>query len=123
MYSNIRPGQVDSQFSSLSSAPASSCSRGIYLHTFFTLSSTFWKIANHCNVLIYTTNQTIVPWTVMNVEPSINFEELLVQIKSGVFSTISASFEGLSSSILDSVYIWQDKSTDNSTVYSKNYTL
>ena len=62
------------------------------------------------------TNQTIVPWTVINVEPSINFEELLVQIKSGAFSIISASLE-LSSSILDSVYIWQDKSTDNLTVY------
>ena len=74
---------------------------------------------NHCNVLICTTDQTIVPWTVINVESSINFEELLVQIKSGAFS---ASLE-LSSSILDSVYIWQDKSTDNSTVYSKNYIL
>ena len=55
--------------------------------------STFWKIANHCNVFICITNQTIVPWTVINVEPSINFEELLVQIKSGAFSTISASLE------------------------------
>ena len=74
---------------------------------------------NHCNVLICTTNQTIVPWTDINVEPSINFEEWLVQIKSGAFSTISASLE-LLSSILDS---WQDKSTNNLTVYSKNYIL
>ena len=81
--------------------------------------STFWKLANHCNVLI---NQTIVPWIVINVKPLINFEELLFQIKSGAFSTISALLE-LSSSILDSVYIWQVKSTDNSTVYSKNYIL
>ena len=64
----------------------------------------------------------IVPWTVINVEPSINFEELLVQIKSGAFSTISASLEVLSS-ILDSVFIWQDKSIDNSTVNSKNYII
>ena len=71
---------------------------------------------------LYTRNQTIVPWTVINVEPSINFEELLVQIKSGAFSTISAFLE-LLPSILDSVYIWQDKSTDNSTVCSKNYIL
>ena len=42
--------------------------------------SVFWKIANHCNVLICTTNQIYVPWTVINVELSINFEELLVQI-------------------------------------------
>ena len=35
---------------------------------------------NHCNVLICITNQTIIPWTVINVEPSINFEELLVQM-------------------------------------------
>ena len=58
---------------------------------------------NHCNVLICTTNQIIVPWTVINVEASINFEKLLVQIKSGTFSTISALLE-LSSSILDSGY-------------------
>ena len=45
--------------------------------------------------------------------------QLLVQIKSGAFSTISASSE-LLSSVLDSVYIWKDKSTDNSTVNSKN---
>ena len=43
-------------------------------------------------------------------------EELLVQIKSEAFSTISASLE-FSSSILDSVstLVWQDKSTDNFT--------
>ena len=75
----------------------------------------FWKIANHCNDLIRTKNQTIVPWIVINVKTSINFEELLVQIKSVVFSAILASLE-LSTSILDSVYIWQDKPTDNSTV-------
>ena len=84
--------------------------------------STFWKIVNHHNVLICTTNQTIVPWIVINVKPLINFKELLVQIKSGAFSTISALLE-LSSLILDSVYIWQDKSADNSTVYNKNYIL
>ena len=57
---------------------------------------------NHCNVLICTyTNQTVVPWTVINVETSINFEKLLVQMNSGAFSTISASLE-LSLSILDS---------------------
>ena len=66
---------------------------------------------NHC-YFFCTTNQTIVPWTVIKVEPSINFEELLVKIKSGAFSIISASLE-LSSSIFDSVYIWQDKSTDS----------
>ena len=55
---------------------------------------------DHCNVLICTTNQTIIPWIVVNVKPLINFEELLVQIKSGAFSTISASLE-LSSSIFE----------------------
>ena len=89
----------------------------LFAHVFSRCPNMFWKIANHCNILICTINQTIVPWTVINVEPSINFEELLVQIKPGVFSTISALLE-LSSSILDSVYIRQDKSTDNSTVYS-----
>ena len=89
---------------------------------FFSRPSTFWKIANHCNVHICTTNQTTVPWTVINVKPSINFEELLVQIKSRAFSTISASLD-LSSSILDLVYIWLDKSTDNSSFYHENYIL
>ena len=47
------------------------------------------------------------------------FNKLWGIVKSGAFS---ASLE-LLSSILDSVYIWQDKSTDNSAVYSKNYIL
>jgi len=72
----------------------------------------------HCDVFVCATNRTIVPWTVINVEPSINFVGLFIQIKSGEFSTISMSLE-LSSSVLDSVYIGQDKSTANSTVDSK----
>ena len=67
---------------------------------------------SQCSYLYYKSN-----YCSMDCHPLINFEELLVQIKSGAFSTISALLE-LSSSILDSVYIWQDKSTDNSTVYS-----
>ena len=78
----------------------------------------FSKMANYCNVFVRTTNRTIVAWTVINVEPAINFEELFTQIKSGVFSTIPASLE-LSSSVLDSVYIGKDKSTANSTVDRK----
>ena len=61
-------------------------------------------MANYCNVFIRTTNRTIVPWTVINVEPSLNFQELFIQIKSGAFSIISALLE-LLSSVLDSVYI------------------
>ena len=53
-------------------------------------------MANYYNVFIH------APWTVINVEPSINFDELFIQIKSGVFLTISTSLE-LSSSVLDSV--------------------
>jgi len=75
-------------------------------------------MANSCNVFIPATNRTIVPWTVINVEPSINFEELFIQITSGVFTTILMSLE-LSSLVLDSVYIGQDKATANSTVDSK----
>ena len=87
---------------------------------FFTLSKYVLENSEplQCSYLYYISNYC----SVINVESSINFEELLVQIKSGAFSTISASLE-LSSSILGSVYIWQDKSTDNSTVYSKNYIL
>ena len=78
----------------------------------------FWHVlemANYCNVFIRATNRTIVPF---NVKPSIHFKELFIQIKSGVFSTISMSSE-LSSLVLDSVYIRQDKATANSTVDSK----
>ena len=75
-------------------------------------------MANYCNVFVRTANRTIVAWTVINVEPAINFEELFTQIKSGVFSTIPASLE-LSSSVLDSVYIGKNKSTANSTVDRK----
>ena len=46
----------------------------VFIYTRFSRPNTFWKIANHCNVLICTTNQTIVPWTVINVELSINFK-------------------------------------------------
>ena len=55
---------------------------------------------SECSYDVCTTNQTIVLLTVINVKPSLNFEELLVQIKSGVFSAILASLE-LPSSILD----------------------
>ena len=93
----------------------------LFAHVFSRCPSTFRKIANHCNVLICTTNQTIAPWTVIHVKPSIN-NKLCGIVKSGAFSTISASLE-LSSSIVDSVHIWQDKSTDNSAVYIMNYIL
>ena len=61
-------------------------------------------------VLICTsfTNQTIVPWTIINVEPSINFEELLIQIKSEAFSTTFSIVE----TFFINIGFWQDKSTD-----------
>ena len=62
-------------------------------------------------VFVLHANQAIVPWTVINVKASINFEKLLVQIKSNNFSFII------------NIGFWLDKSTDNSTVYRKNYTL
>ena len=46
-----------------------------------------------------------------------NFKDLFIQMKSGIVSTISTSLE-LSSLILNSVYIGQDKSTANSVVDS-----
>ena len=75
-------------------------------------------MANYCNVFVRTSNRTIVAWTVINVEPAINFGELFTLIKSGVFSTIPTLLE-LLSSVLDSVYIGQDKCTTNSTVDHK----
>ena len=72
-------------------------------------------MANYCNVIVRSANRTIVPWTVVIVEPSSNFENLFSQIKSGKFSNISTSLE-LSLSSLDSVYIGKDCSTANSSV-------
>ena len=92
---------------------------GIICTRFFSLSKYVLENSKplQCSYLYYKSN-----YCSMDCHQCQTFEELLVQIKSGAFSTISASLE-LSSSILDSVYIWQDKSTDNSTVYSKNYIL
>ena len=75
-------------------------------------------MANYYNVFVRATNRTIVPWTVVTVELSMSFKDLFIQIKSGIFSTISTSLE-LSSSMLNAVYIGQDKSTANSLVDGK----
>ena len=72
-------------------------------------------MANYCNILVRETNRTIVPWSVISVVPTVNFAECFLEVKSGKFSNVSTSLE-LSSSILRSAFIGQDKTTANSAV-------
>ena len=60
-------------------------------------------------------NRIIVPWSVISLEPKVNFTECFLEAKSGKFSNVSSSLE-LLSSILHSVFIGQDKTTANSSV-------
>ena len=73
----------------------------------------FSFMANYCNVLVRETNRTIVPWSMISIEPTVNFAECFQEVKSGKFSNVSTSSE-LLSSILCSVFIGQDKTTANS---------
>ena len=72
-------------------------------------------MANYCNILVREANRTIVPWSVIPVEPTVNFSECFEEVKSGKFSNVITSVE-LSSCILRSAFIGQDKATANSAV-------
>ena len=72
-------------------------------------------MVNYCNILVRETIRTIVPWSVISVEPTVNFTECFLEVKSGKLSNVSTSLE-LSSSILRSAFVEQDKTTANSTV-------
>ena len=72
-------------------------------------------MAKYCNVFVRESNRTLVPWSVVSVEPTVTFAGCFLDVKSGKFSNISTSLE-LSSSVLHSVYIGQDKVTANSIV-------
>ena len=79
----------------------------------FSVLSSF--MANYCNIVVLVANRTVVPWLVISVEPIVNFADCFLEIKSGKFLNISTSLE-LSASILQSVYIGQDKATANSII-------
>ena len=49
--------------------------------SFLTFLNTFYKMANYCNVFVCAINRTIVPWTVVTVEPSMSFEDVFIEIK------------------------------------------
>ena len=61
------------------------------------------------------TNRTIVPWSIISVESTVNFAECFLEVKSGKFSNVSTSLE-LLSSILRSAFMGHHKTTANSAV-------
>ena len=72
-------------------------------------------MASFASITVASTDKTIIPWTVLSIDPSHNFNEFYRAIKAGRFAIIRTS-PILSAADLESVYVGKDKLSSMSLV-------
>ena len=67
-------------------------------------------MASFASLHVCSSNKTLVPWSVVSLDPSQTLEELFRSVQAGVFAIVKTSQE-LSSAVLESVYVGKEKSS------------